>query len=80
MDILTDITARVKRYAGRAPSLTDKIGRDLRIDRGDFVEFCDEMEAAYGVDLRPLFEPTGTFKDATVAELAAYVSSQRISN
>ena len=77
MSVLADITNRVNRYAGRAALPDHTIGSDLEIDRGDFVELFEEIEAAYAIDLRSLFEPTGEFRDATVQELAEYVSENR---
>lgn len=71
--------ARAAVYAGRTPLPEEAIAGTLGIDRGDFIAFCVELETAYGVDLRPLFERDGAFKDATVAEIATYVSSRRIS-
>lgn len=80
MDILDDIVARVTRYTSRTPISTDTIWRDLGIGCEGFVEFCDELQSTYGIDPHPLFEDEGTFKDATVAAVAAYLSARRTLN
>ncbi len=74
--MLADVTAQAKRYSGRDPAPTDTVWTDLHIDREDFIEFCVELESAHGVDLRPVFERGGEFRDATIAEVASYIDAK----
>lgn len=78
--VLADLVERATRYSGR-PALADKtIYCDLGIDREDFVEFCEELEVDYELDLRLLFETNGEFRDATVGELAEHISRNQFSS
>ena len=55
IDTLVEIA---ERYSGRSVSSADKVGRDLGIDREDAIEFYEEVERLFRVDLRRVTEST----------------------
>ena len=56
-DIENEILAVIRKYAlSKSVSLDVMLGRELGIRGGDSVEFLDELEGRFNVDLRPLVE------------------------
>jgi len=47
-----------RKYCGRNVDINDRVVGDLQITRGDAVEFYNEIERAFNVDLRPITETT----------------------
>ncbi len=77
--ILSDLTALATRFAGRKALAEDRIFADLDINGGDFIEFVEEVEHRYEVDLSwisPLHEGAEA-RDPTLMTLAAAVQRQR---
>ena len=77
MDRLDHLLARATYFSGKTAAPESRFYADLGINGWDFIEFCEDVERTFRIDLRPFFEDgTGDFRDATVAELTAYVARQ----
>lgn len=51
------VIATLRKYSGKRDVSNDAfIGRDLGITGGDSVEFLDEIEEKFGIDLAPLID------------------------
>ena len=83
--IREQVFAKAQAYSGEhdAP-LEEALVGDLFTDGWDFVDFCEDLERTYSIDLRPFFEDgqpeigwwiwrTKFARDATVGELANHV-------
>jgi hypothetical protein len=58
MEVRAKVIALMKSYVGREIEVAghELIGQDVGITRGDSVEFQDEIEEMFSVDLRPLVQ------------------------
>ncbi len=86
--ILAHIAALIERLAGKRPENGPDalIGADFGVKGWDGIELLEELEATYGVDLRPFVEERGkthrflfwkikTGADTTPRELARHIAS-----
>lgn len=82
------VLKRAGDFAGKPPDkIEDRLlFGDLQIDGWDFIDFCEEIELRYRIDLKPFFEdgqPTRGWlvwkhkvaRDVTVRELAQHVAA-----
>ncbi len=77
MSLLQTMLERVSRHAGRPAEANQSVAGDLGVGGQRFGDLCDEIEADYLLDLRPLFETDGHFHDATVRQLADFVAERQ---
>jgi hypothetical protein len=77
--LLDDMLARASRHAGRPATPDDTVAGTLGIGGEAFGTLCDDIEADYALDLRPLFETNRQFHDATIQQLADFVARERSS-
>lgn len=77
--VLVHLLGLAERYSGRPAQPDDCINRDLDINGGDFIEFVEEIEGYYGVDLSWVSprRPGTEAQDPTIGALANDVVRQR---
>jgi hypothetical protein len=75
---LEELTALATRYSGRTAHPEDRIYADLDINGSDFIEFVEEIERRFGVDLSWVSPRGGKVEaqDPTIETLAEVVRRQ----
>jgi len=78
-DVLAQLLALASRYAGRQAQPDSRIYGDLDINGSDFLEFVQEVERQFNVDLDWVSprQPGGEAQDTTLGALASDVLRQR---
>ena len=77
--VLAQLLALGARFAGRPALPNSQVYADLDISGGDFIEFVEEVERLYGVDLAWVSprDPRAEAQDPTIQALAEYVMRNR---
>ena len=78
--VLDQLVVIASRYSGRAAQPNSRIYGDLDINGGDFIQFVEEVERRYDVDLSWVSPPRGSgasAEDATVEAIASNIIQQR---
>jgi hypothetical protein len=77
--ILAQLLELGTRFAGRRALPNSRVYADLDINGGDFIEFVEEVERPYGVDVSWVSprDPRAEAQDPTIQALAEYVMRHR---
>lgn len=77
--VLAQLLELGTRFAGRRALPTSQVYADLDINGGDFIEFVEEVERLYGIDLSWVSprDPRAEAQDPTIQALAEYVMRSR---
>ena len=77
--VLKQLLALGTRFSGRPALPTSQVYADLGINGSDFIEFVEEVERLYEVDLSWVSprDPRAEAQDPTIQALAEYVMRNR---